>query len=142
MRLRRLGTTQSIVFLAPPEVNQSIVDLRQKTSPKRIGIPNSFDVVVWLLENSCAGVEQLQPLFTSQGMDFCRRQIAARDNSNAAQDADQRASYLKILEQREQYTLEQLYAPKRATKTSAIDTSNHIDIAGFVKTLITTSRRT
>lgn len=30
MRLRQLGTTQSVTFFAPPEVNQSIRDLCMK----------------------------------------------------------------------------------------------------------------
>lgn len=30
MRLRQLGTTQSVVFFAPPEVHQGILDLQGK----------------------------------------------------------------------------------------------------------------
>lgn len=30
MRLRQLGTTQSVTFFAPPEVYQSIIDLQMK----------------------------------------------------------------------------------------------------------------
>lgn len=36
MRLRQLGTTQSIAFLIPPEVHQSIADLRGKTTHESI----------------------------------------------------------------------------------------------------------
>lgn len=86
MRLRRLSTTQSVMFLAPPEVYQSIPDLRTKTFPNRKVSVDSFDVVVWLLENSCANVEQLYPLFIAQGTDFSRRQIATRNHSNATRD--------------------------------------------------------
>lgn len=31
MRLRQLGTTQSVTFFVPPEVHQSVADLRGKT---------------------------------------------------------------------------------------------------------------
>jgi hypothetical protein len=74
MRLRQLATTQEIVFFAPPEVHQSILDLRKKSSEDKI---DSYDVVCWLLEQTCSGIEQLQPLYYSQGIDFCRRTQAA-----------------------------------------------------------------
>ena len=70
MRLRQLGTTQSVVWFAPPEVHQSILDVRQKMSGDPI---TSYDVVHWLLEQTCVQIEQLQPLYISQGNDFCRR---------------------------------------------------------------------
>ena len=41
LRLRQLASTQSITFFAPPEVNQSILDLRKKTSSSQI---DSHDV--------------------------------------------------------------------------------------------------
>src|SRR5277367_4537443 len=44
MRLRQLGTTQSIVFFASPEVHQSILDLRPE--PSR-GPVDTRDVVYW-----------------------------------------------------------------------------------------------
>lgn len=31
MRLRQLGTTQSVTFFIPPEVHQGIADLQEKT---------------------------------------------------------------------------------------------------------------
>jgi len=123
------------MFLAPPEVHQSILDLRAKTTPSRIGKLNSYDVIVWLLEQTCIGVEQLQPLYISQGSDFCRRTVVTRENHDASRDAEQRAALLKVLEQKEQYSLEELYFPKRATKKSAIKSGAHDDIAAFVRIL-------
>jgi hypothetical protein len=43
MRLRQLGTSQSITFFIPPEVRQVIADLRAKSKPKTHGI-DSHDV--------------------------------------------------------------------------------------------------
>jgi len=43
MRLRQLASLQSVVFFAPPEVNQSILDLRRKMSSVQI---DSRDVYV------------------------------------------------------------------------------------------------
>jgi len=135
MRLRRLGTTQPVMFLAPPEVNQSILDLRSKTFPKRKAPVHSFDVVVWLLENSRASVEQLYSLFVAQGTDFSRRQIAARHHKNVTKDPRQRASYLAIVEQAEHYSLEQLYGPGGTAQDKALKPGGYADIGPFLEKL-------
>jgi hypothetical protein len=67
------------MFFAPPEVHQSILDLREKRNGDTI---DSYDVLCWLLEQTCSGIEQLQPLYHLQGMEFCRRTQAALDNSD------------------------------------------------------------
>jgi hypothetical protein len=113
MRLRQLATSQSLVFFAPPEVNQSILDLRDKTNGDPI---NSTDVIHWLLEQTCIGIEQLQPLYYSQGVDFCRRRQAALDNSEFLVNHGQRQKLLDCLRQPEQRTLEQLYGTHRRVK--------------------------
>jgi len=123
-----------VVWYIPPEVQQSVIELRKKMS-KRIGTLNHVDIVTWLLEQTCAGVEQLAPLYVSQGTDYCRREIAARENDDAAHDAAQRAAYLSVLEQPEQYSLAQMYAPKKTVKSAAIIAGQHKDIAEFVETL-------
>ncbi|KAH9220688.1 hypothetical protein DL95DRAFT_519962 [Leptodontidium sp. 2 PMI_412] len=115
MRLRQLGTTQSITFFAPPEVNQSILDLSQKSTWASI---TSYDVVRWLLEQTCRGIEQLQPLYFSQGADFCRRAQAELDHPQYLRDPSQRESYMDCLRQVEQQTLEQLYGPNTKGKTA------------------------
>jgi hypothetical protein len=114
MRLRQLGTTQAIVFFAPPEVHQSILDLRKKKFGDTV---DSFDVICWLLEQTCSGIEQLQPLYYSQGVDFCRRAQGAIDYSNFLEDSDQRKLYLGSIRRFEQQTLEQLYGLNQKTKS-------------------------
>ncbi len=133
MRLRQLRTTQSVVFFAPPEVHQSICDMNMKAINAAI---DSGDVVRWLLEQTCRGIEQLQPLYISQGTDFCRRTQAALDNPDHPTDADQRRTYIKTLEQQEHHSLEQLYAPKTGSKSvSCPQTYNCPEIAGFMSEL-------
>ena len=117
MRLRQLGTSQSVIFFAPPEVHQSILDTTRKY---RTGRPiDSYDVICWLLEQTCSGVEQLQPLYFSQGADFCRRTQAALDNQDFLMNTDHRKSYLGSLRQTEQQTLQQLYGIDTKMKSSA-----------------------
>jgi hypothetical protein len=44
--------------------------------------------ICWLLDNSCDSIEQLQPLYHSQGIDFCRRTQAALDNPDYLTNLD------------------------------------------------------
>ena len=134
MRLRQLATTQAVVFMAPPEVHQSILDLRKKRSGDSI---DSSDVICWLLEQTCSGIEQMQPLYYSQGADFCRRTQAALDNTAFLTEVEQREAYLGILRQKEQQTLEQLYKPGKKPRASTVKTQYNPYIGAFMKELNT-----
>ena len=137
MRLRQLGTTQSVVFFAPPEVNQSILHLQNKTKSSDL---DSGDVVSWLLTNSCDAIERLQPLYYSQGMDFCSRKNAAVLYSKYLKDISQREQYVAAIKQAEQQTLRQLYEPKLKSKGATILKSTDPRLAAFVKELVARRR--
>ncbi|RAK87649.1 hypothetical protein BO79DRAFT_246177 [Aspergillus costaricaensis CBS 115574] len=109
MRLRQLGTTQSIIFVAPPEVHQSILDVNQRNSNDKI---DSSHVVYWLLHQTCASNAELEPLFHAQGVDFCRRIQAASEFPEFLENTEHRDKYMAILQQPEQQTLEELYKPR------------------------------
>ncbi|PYI00078.1 hypothetical protein BO71DRAFT_454866 [Aspergillus ellipticus CBS 707.79] len=138
MRLRQLGTTQSIIFIAPPEVHQSIMDTCEKSASSSI---DSSDVVRWLLHQTCSNNRDLEPLFFSQGADFCRRIQAAEDNANFLQDLSTRERYMQALQKPERQTLEQLYGPQRsnASETESCGDSTPLafrgNVAEFMKTL-------
>lgn len=108
MRLRQLGTTQSIAFMAPPEVHQSIMDVRQKS--KDIPVDSS-DVIHWLLIQTCATNWDLQPLYFAQGMDFCRRMQGASKYRQFLTCPEDRAAFIKVLQRRDHRILEELYSP-------------------------------
>ncbi|KAI0003525.1 hypothetical protein F4779DRAFT_621832 [Xylariaceae sp. FL0662B] len=131
MRLRQLGTTQSVVFFAPPEVNQSIRDLRSKKFDETV---DSSDVIHWLINNTCDGIEQLQPLYYSQGIDFCNRMQAAENFPNFLVDDEHRAAFVNAIRQTERQTLHQLYGPQTKAKNKALVKSNP-KIASFVRKL-------
>ncbi|CAJ2504457.1 Uu.00g118510.m01.CDS01 [Anthostomella pinea] len=133
MRLRQLGTTQSVTFFAPPEVNQSIRDFRNK---KDDDLVDSSDVIYWLINNTCDGIEQLQPLYYSQGVDFCNRMQAAEDSPDFLVDSEQRAMYVHAIRQTERQTLQQLYGPQTKTKANTASRSNP-KLAEFSKELET-----
>lgn len=105
MRLRQLRTTQSVTFFAPPDVNQSIIDLCRPAGKKI----NSSHVVSWLLEQTCRANEDLQSLHVAQGLDFIRRADAESRYPDFITDDNQRTNILGVLRQPERQTLEQLY---------------------------------
>ncbi|KAF7931332.1 hypothetical protein BELL_0384g00070 [Botrytis elliptica] len=132
MRLRQLATTQSVIFFAPPEVNQSILDCVKKTHGNYL---DSYDVICWLLEQTCIGIELMQPLYYSQGIDYCRRVQAAADNVDFLTNADHRKQYLDTLRQKEQLSLHQLYGIKTKSKTIIGTGESAPQTASFVKEL-------
>ncbi|KAK2801761.1 hypothetical protein FQN51_005126 [Onygenales sp. PD_10] len=137
MRLRQLGTSQSITFFAAPDVHQSILDLRKKNHGDPV---DSSDVVHWLLEQTCAGIEQLVPLYLSQGIDFCRRTQAALDHPKFSLNSTHRADYLKVLESTEHQGLEQLYAPDADLIPHVSSNSFTGELRRFSKMIIATRK--
>jgi len=109
MRLRQLGTTQSLTFFAPPEVDRSVRDLCRIPNNNTAAVVTSHHVIRWLLEQTCRAHESVRELYLSQGMDFVRRTDAAWRYPDAMSDKSQRAGLLAVLQQSETQTLEQLY---------------------------------
>lgn len=77
---------------------------------------SSIDVVRWLLEQSCKANEHLMSLHIAQGADFCRRTDAQWKNRSLFKEKDtgERRKLLKVVLQKEEQTLEQLYGPTAA----------------------------
>ncbi|CAG8953309.1 hypothetical protein HYFRA_00003516 [Hymenoscyphus fraxineus] len=115
MRLRQLGTTQAVVTFAPPEVHQSILDCRKKEHGEHL---DSKDVIGWLLEQTCKGIEEINPLFHSQGLGYCRREQCAKDNPDFLSNKVQREAYLQGIQQPEQQSLEQFYGVRVKSKNT------------------------
>lgn len=113
MRLRQLGTTQSVTFFATPATHQSILDTTGKNHGDRV---ESSDVIRWLLEQTTSTIEQLQPLYYSQGLDFCQRMQAAADYNDFLTNAASRTNYINAVRHIEQQSLEELYGPKTKTR--------------------------
>lgn len=118
MRLRQLATTQSVVFFAPPEVHQSILDHRSR---RRTGHQlDSRDVVQWLLEQTCRGIEQLHPLYRAQGIDFCRRSAIASKFPNHIDNKKHRAAFVREIRQVDDHSLQKMYQPRRGEATPQV----------------------
>lgn len=120
MRLRQLATTQSVTFLAPPEVYKSILDVCQKEDGMQI---DSFDVVCWLLEQTCRNNEQLRSLFISQGIDFYRRASATQKYPRFLSDENQKSALLDVIKSPEQIMLDELYGSGPGIPRSSVTDS-------------------
>jgi hypothetical protein len=123
MRLRQLGTTQSVTFVAPLEVHQSILDVRQKSTKDHV---DSSDVITWLLNQTCTNNRDLQSLYFAQGADFCYRKQAVESYKEFLTNVGHRKAYMGYLQQPEQQTLERLYEPKSDKEH---DTASLLDTA-------------
>ncbi|RSL53391.1 hypothetical protein CEP54_010421 [Fusarium duplospermum] len=131
MRLRQLGSTQSVAFVAPPEVYQSILRLRSVYNgifTKHLPV-TSEDVVHWLLEQSCAASENIMSLHLAQGFDFCRRTNALWRDLDRIHMKDNRKRLLQAIQLREDQTLEQLYGARQPdlAESSQLDFQRLID---------------
>jgi hypothetical protein len=110
MRLRQLATTQSVTFFAPPEVHQSILDFRKRGEGAHL---DSHDVICWLLEQTSQGLENLQPLYHAQGVNYCRRTHASVVHAELSNEKA-RLSYIEDLQDTEQQSLKAIYEPRTA----------------------------
>jgi len=115
MRFRELGTTQSVVFYAPTEVHQSILDVCGLRSTDGV---NSSHVVAWLLEQTCRVNEQLRGLYLAQGHDFCHRTSSQLHYAKFLADKSQRAAFVKEICQPERQTIGELYGAKTSRHTA------------------------
>ena len=113
MRMRKLGTTQSITFIAPPEVHQSILDVCSKRSFDGL---DSSHVITWLLDQTCTTNQELQPLYYAQGKDFCQRTQAAETWSDFLTCPEHRDVYMEVLRQQERQDLEELYSSEQSSQ--------------------------
>ncbi|KAM0229983.1 hypothetical protein ACHAPO_009535 [Fusarium lateritium] len=137
MRLRQLATTQSISFVAPPEVHTSVLSLRSAhnseiTTSQQL---NSTDIVHWLLEQSCEASDNMMSLHIAQGFDFCRRTDALLEFRKSSQNKKKRDRLLQETQQSEGHTLEQLYGPKQEVTSTGSKSPNSTHIQSFVKEL-------
>lgn len=132
MRLRQLGTTQSVRFVAGREVDVMIRDHCKKPDHARL---DSHDVISWLLEQTCDTIESLQPLYISQGREYCARTQAAIDFPEAATSSEQRLAYLNKVHLEEDHSLENLYMPKSQLKRLATSKGTSKKIAGYLDQL-------
>ena len=119
MRLRKLAHGQSLIFFAPPEVHQSIIDVTGRAANELTG----YDVVAWSLEQSCLSIERSQPLRVIQGISHQRRQHMLNiffgefsGYKDLAKDVNRSKTVVKKFREKEEQTLHDLYGPTLVAK--------------------------
>jgi hypothetical protein len=133
MRLRLLGQTQSVVFFAPPEVHQSVMDLR---SSNRGDTPTSADVLRWLIIQTCNSLEQHEPLYNRQGTTHLNGKQAEIDNPDVLRNKESRERYKPIVQTPELQNLKQMYEPKNLRQAPKLKPATfHPALQGFVRVL-------
>ena len=119
MRLRKLAHGQSLAFFAPPEVQQSIMDVTGRLAEELTG----YDVVAWSLEQSCLSIERSQPLRVIQGISHQRRQQMLETffseilgPEDLAKDVNRSQKLINNFREKEEQTLQDLYGPTTVAK--------------------------
>lgn len=114
MRLRKLAQGQTLMFLAPPEVHQSIVQFTGKKEDQIDG----YDVVAWSLEQSCQSIERSQPLRILQGLNYCQRELTMNRFTSTypsledlPKEVDLSSEVITAFREKEEQRLNDLYAP-------------------------------
>ncbi|KAL4963366.1 uncharacterized protein BDV14DRAFT_201991 [Aspergillus stella-maris] len=100
-RMRELGNGQAVTFFVPPEVKHSI------NSEGNAAI-TSFEVIQWVIKQTCDQLEKLQPLWAWQGLNYIRcAQIwdMFRTGTHTLDDI------IPLIQEAESKSLAQLYAP-------------------------------
>ncbi len=141
MRLRKLAHGQTLMFLAPPEVHQNIMDLTGKSE----GQLDGYDVVEWALEQSCQNIERCQPLRILQGLNHNQREVtmdrfseAYKDLDDLSKETDLSSQLVRAFREKEEQRLNDLYAPaplKTNVLPGIIESSQDVQ-KSVVKTLL------
>ncbi|KAL8784896.1 MAG: hypothetical protein Q9213_003709 [Squamulea squamosa] len=126
MRLRLLGHGQSLMFVAPPEVHQDIVETTKAKSSEL----NGLQVIEWALEQCCLQIERNQPLRVYQGLSYYRRRDAVERLQRRLPTLDVADGDMQTLSQNlmtrnivehEAQSLRDVYAPEVMHKKRATD---------------------
>ena len=120
MRMRRLGRGHSVMFFAPPEVDQSIRDVARK---KDLNIRvTTVDVLCWTIHETWADIQHWAPYWAQQGMSHKSRYNAWSQFCNNDLTPEQLSTAWL---QPELKSLTHLYAPRESRDTqrdlSALD---------------------
>ncbi|KEF51501.1 uncharacterized protein A1O9_12418 [Exophiala aquamarina CBS 119918] len=105
MRMRKLAVSQSVVFIAPPEVDKSI---RAVTKSPSEAI-SSVHVVRWAIHQSCVDLQHQHAQCMTKGMLHSRRRLAAARHVSTSGHVKDIENYLKIIRERESRPVSEMY---------------------------------
>lgn len=130
MRLRLLGQSQSVVFLSPSEVHQSILDRLNKNETFR---PDSAAVLLWVFGQTCDILEQQEPSYFAQALQYMQQKQARISYPFFLDNEHAKSEFLNAMLQKEALTIKEMYQPGSIRRTgfsklSAWDESLQVDV--------------
>jgi hypothetical protein len=108
MRMRQLGSDQSVMFFAPPEVDIGIRKEAGKTSKDMITVE---DIIQWCMMETCNDIELHAPAWAEQGANYRTRRHALDSLAQEAEEPDNFDALQDAWLQREARPLEDMYTP-------------------------------
>ncbi|KAI0318912.1 hypothetical protein OF83DRAFT_1113237 [Amylostereum chailletii] len=85
MRMRQLGVSQSVMFIAPAEIDRHIRKAAKLSDDERV---QTVDVLRWAMLETCADIERHIPHWAEQGIDYKRRSTVYREHSSSSTSSD------------------------------------------------------
>lgn len=106
MRMRKLGYGQSLIFLAPQEVDKNIRSLAGLDSQQKV---HSLDIIRWVMVETCDYIQHHLAHWAEQGVEYKKRH-EAWVNYEARTHSENALRKLKVSwEERDSRTLEEMY---------------------------------
>ncbi|KAJ4505776.1 hypothetical protein HRR86_008095 [Exophiala dermatitidis] len=106
MRMRKLAVSQSVIFFAPPEVDNSIRALLGVQT----GDLDSSHVIRWCISQSCRALKSQQPLWTMKGLSHSRRRLASKRYVLEGGQIPNPEQYLDSIREIESRPVSEMYA--------------------------------
>ena len=113
MRMRKLGNGQSVMFFAPPEVDERIRQSASKTQEEKVEV---LDILLWAMVETCTDIQHHAPMWAEQGYDHARRSDAWHQiDANHTDSGELKAAWL----QPEARSLAELYGDELISPQSS-----------------------
>ncbi|KZV61296.1 hypothetical protein PENSPDRAFT_693529 [Peniophora sp. CONT] len=124
MRMRRLGYGQSLLVIAPPDIDRSIRSAGQLSNDALVTMS---DVLQWAILETCADIMRHLPHWASQGIDYMSRRSADTQFKQTSNRTILQRDWL----QPEARSLDQMYGLSSTSQVEGLweRTQNHTDIA-------------
>ncbi|TFK34223.1 hypothetical protein BDQ12DRAFT_727128 [Crucibulum laeve] len=113
MRMRKLGSGHTVMFLVPPEVDRSIREAARKSDDDIVG---AVDVLRWAMLKTCSQIKYQVPQWVQQGIDHEKRSTAWCQFVQGDTTVEQLSSAWNSQEAR---TLEDMYSSQTCGSNAA-----------------------
>ncbi|KAK5056802.1 hypothetical protein LTR84_012334 [Exophiala bonariae] len=110
MRMRKLAATQSVVFIAPPEVDQSIRAVKETTLEDL----SSLHVIRWAIHQSCLVLQHQDALCTTKGIVHSRHRLAVARHVQHTGLVVNVKTYLQQIREQESRPVFEMYRPDQS----------------------------